>query len=266
MRFVAGLAKKLLIANPIGAVADQLFAIEPADLPTWALWLAVVCYALQIYFDFSGYSDMAIGIARMFGFRFPENFNYPYTRDLDPGFLAALAHHAVGVVPRLRLRAARRQPRLAVADHDQSVDRVPAVRRVARRELEFHRLGHVARPVPVDRAHRRGAAAADVAAGVREDRLRPADRADRLGVLPPGRRSSWRSRCCGGCSSRRPRRGTCCWSRRKLPPQILAADRGRDRVRVSGLACDQGAAGGRAATAGLAGRLRCRRARCWSAA
>jgi alginate O-acetyltransferase complex protein AlgI len=66
-RFVAGLAKKLLIANPIGAVADQLFAIEPADLPVWALWLAVICYALQIYFDFSGYSDMAIGIARMFG-------------------------------------------------------------------------------------------------------------------------------------------------------------------------------------------------------
>jgi alginate O-acetyltransferase complex protein AlgI len=79
MRFVAGLAKKLLIANPIGAVADQLFAIEPSGLPVWALWFAVVCYALQIYFDFSGYSDMAIGIARMFGFRFPENFNYPYT-------------------------------------------------------------------------------------------------------------------------------------------------------------------------------------------
>jgi alginate O-acetyltransferase complex protein AlgI len=78
MRFAAGLGKKLLIANPIGAVADQLFAIEPAGLPTWALWLAVVCYTLQIYFDFSGYSDMAIGIARMFGFRFPENFNYPY--------------------------------------------------------------------------------------------------------------------------------------------------------------------------------------------
>jgi alginate O-acetyltransferase complex protein AlgI len=79
MRFVAGLAKKLLIANPLGAVADQLFAIEPSGLPAWALWLAVICYALQIYFDFSGYSDMAIGIARMFGFRFPENFNYPYT-------------------------------------------------------------------------------------------------------------------------------------------------------------------------------------------
>jgi alginate O-acetyltransferase complex protein AlgI len=79
MRFVAGLAKKLLIANPIGSLADQLFAIEPSDLPPWALWLAVICYALQIYFDFSAYSDMAIGLARMFGFRFPENFNYPYS-------------------------------------------------------------------------------------------------------------------------------------------------------------------------------------------
>jgi len=77
-RFAAGLAKKLLIANPIGAVADHLFATSPTDLPIWAVWLAVVCFALQIYFDFSGYSDMAIGMGRMFGFRFPENFNYPY--------------------------------------------------------------------------------------------------------------------------------------------------------------------------------------------
>jgi len=78
-RFAAGLAKKLLIANPIGAVGDHLFATAPSDLPIWAVWLAVVCFSLQIYFDFSGYSDMAIGMARMFGFRFPENFNYPYS-------------------------------------------------------------------------------------------------------------------------------------------------------------------------------------------
>jgi alginate O-acetyltransferase complex protein AlgI len=77
-RFAAGLAKKLLIANPIGAVGDHLFAIAPSDLPIWAVWLAVLCFSLQIYFDFSGYSDMAIAMARMFGFRFPENFNYPY--------------------------------------------------------------------------------------------------------------------------------------------------------------------------------------------
>jgi alginate O-acetyltransferase complex protein AlgI len=77
-RFAAGLAKKLLIANPIGAVGDHLFAVAPSDLPIWAVWLAVLCFSLQIYFDFSGYSDMAIAMARMFGFRFPENFNYPY--------------------------------------------------------------------------------------------------------------------------------------------------------------------------------------------
>ena len=79
VRFAVGLSKKLLIANPIGAVADHLFALAPADLPVWGVWLAVICYAIQIYFDFSGYSDMAIGMARMFGFRFPENFNYPYS-------------------------------------------------------------------------------------------------------------------------------------------------------------------------------------------
>ncbi|TMJ32625.1 MAG: MBOAT family protein [Alphaproteobacteria bacterium] len=78
-RFAAGLAKKLLIANPVGAVGDHLFAMSPADLPIWAVWLAVLCFSLQIYFDFSGYSDMAIGMARVFGFRFPENFNYPYS-------------------------------------------------------------------------------------------------------------------------------------------------------------------------------------------
>ena len=77
-RFATGLAKKLLVANPIGSVADFLFSTPAADLPIWAVWLVVICFALQIYFDFSGYSDMAIGMARMFGFRFPENFNYPY--------------------------------------------------------------------------------------------------------------------------------------------------------------------------------------------
>src|SRR3954451_9725150 len=79
LRFVTGLAKKLLIADPIGQIADVIFGVPAAELSTGAAWLGVICYALQIYFDFSGYSDMAIGIARMFGFRFPENFNYPYS-------------------------------------------------------------------------------------------------------------------------------------------------------------------------------------------
>jgi alginate O-acetyltransferase complex protein AlgI len=72
LRFVTGLAKKLLIADPIGQIADVIFGVAPAELTTGAAWLGVCCYALQIYFDFSGYSDMAIGLARMFGFRFPK--------------------------------------------------------------------------------------------------------------------------------------------------------------------------------------------------
>jgi len=78
LRFALGLSKKVLIANPLGLVADSAFS-EPANSlsPTNA-WFGLICYTLQIYFDFSGYSDMAIGLARLFGFRFPENFNYPY--------------------------------------------------------------------------------------------------------------------------------------------------------------------------------------------
>jgi len=68
----------VLIANPLGLLADQVFGMEASGLGAAAAWLGVCCYALQIYFDFSGYSDMAIGLGRMFGFRFLENFNYPY--------------------------------------------------------------------------------------------------------------------------------------------------------------------------------------------
>jgi alginate O-acetyltransferase complex protein AlgI len=77
-RFTIGLAKKILIANTLGSVADQVFALGGEDLTTGLAWIGILCYALQIYFDFSGYSDMAIGLGRMFGFTFPENFNYPY--------------------------------------------------------------------------------------------------------------------------------------------------------------------------------------------
>ena len=77
-RFAAGLGKKVLIANPIGEISDWVFAVPGGDVTMPTAWFGVLCYALQIYFDFSGYSDMAIGLARIFGFRFPENFNYPY--------------------------------------------------------------------------------------------------------------------------------------------------------------------------------------------
>jgi alginate O-acetyltransferase complex protein AlgI len=77
-RFVVGLAKKLLLANSLAVVADAVFDIPDGGLSLSVAWLGIVCYALQVYFDFSGYSDMAIGLGLMFGFRFQENFNYPY--------------------------------------------------------------------------------------------------------------------------------------------------------------------------------------------
>lgn len=77
-RFIVGLGKKMIIANSVAFPADQIFALPTNELTTPVAWLGIVCYTLQIYFDFSGYSDMAIGLASMFGFSFPENFNYPY--------------------------------------------------------------------------------------------------------------------------------------------------------------------------------------------
>ncbi len=77
-RFIVGLAKKVLIANVLGQCADEIFAHPSAGLDPALAWLGIACYTLQIYFDFSGYSDMAIGLGRMFGFRFPENFDHPY--------------------------------------------------------------------------------------------------------------------------------------------------------------------------------------------
>ena len=77
-RFVLGLGKKVLIANTLGRTADAIFGLPANDLTTPLAWLGLACYTLQIYFDFSGYSDMAIGLMRMFGFRILENFNYPY--------------------------------------------------------------------------------------------------------------------------------------------------------------------------------------------
>jgi alginate O-acetyltransferase complex protein AlgI len=77
-RFARGAFKKLLIADPVGHCADQIFGADPYGLGFVSAWLGLVCFTLQIYFDFSGYSDMAIGLARMFGFRLRENFNMPY--------------------------------------------------------------------------------------------------------------------------------------------------------------------------------------------
>lgn len=77
-RFVTGLAKKMFLANTMGAVADQMFNLPLEDMSAGTAWIGAICYTLQIFFDFSGYSDMAIGIGHMFGFTIKENFDYPY--------------------------------------------------------------------------------------------------------------------------------------------------------------------------------------------
>ncbi|HNY59053.1 MAG TPA: MBOAT family protein [Bacteroidales bacterium] len=77
-RFVVGLSKKVLIANVLGEQVDKIFSMTPIDISTPLAWIGVVAYSFQIYYDFSGYSDMAIGIGKMIGFKFPENFNNPY--------------------------------------------------------------------------------------------------------------------------------------------------------------------------------------------
>lgn len=77
-RFAIGLAKKVLIANHMGLQADTIFAMNYSELDTFTAWIGILAYTFQIYFDFSGYSDMAIGLAKMIGFKFPENFNNPY--------------------------------------------------------------------------------------------------------------------------------------------------------------------------------------------
>ena len=77
-RFTVGLCKKVLLANGIGRLWDSVAASELSEISVMSALLGVVAFSFQIYFDFSGYSDMAIGLGRMLGFEFPENFNYPY--------------------------------------------------------------------------------------------------------------------------------------------------------------------------------------------
>ena len=78
VRFSFGLSKKMLLANALGLAADKLFAADPGSLSALSAWVGAIAFTGQLYFDFSAYSDMAIGLGGMFGFRIPENFNYPY--------------------------------------------------------------------------------------------------------------------------------------------------------------------------------------------
>lgn len=77
-RFIFGLGKKIILANNLGSIYTAITALDDSEISVFTYWIGIICYTLQIYFDFSGYSDMAIGLGRMFGFEFLENFNYPY--------------------------------------------------------------------------------------------------------------------------------------------------------------------------------------------
>lgn len=77
-RFIVGLSKKVLLANTLGSFHNMVVKMPDSTQTTLAVWIGIICFTFQIYFDFSGYSDMAIGLGRMFGFKFKENFNYPY--------------------------------------------------------------------------------------------------------------------------------------------------------------------------------------------
>ncbi|MDY6116694.1 MAG: MBOAT family O-acyltransferase [Anaerovoracaceae bacterium] len=77
-RFIIGLSKKVLLANTLGSFHNIVIKMPESSQSTAAVWIGIICFTFQIYFDFSGYSDMAIGLGRMFGFHFKENFNYPY--------------------------------------------------------------------------------------------------------------------------------------------------------------------------------------------
>ena len=77
-RFIIGLSKKVLLANTLGSFHNMVVEMPESSQTVVAVWIGIICFTFQIYFDFSGYSDMAIGLGRMFGFHFKENFNYPY--------------------------------------------------------------------------------------------------------------------------------------------------------------------------------------------
>ena len=151
----------MVIADTIAPVADAAFATSGGDMTTATAWLGALAYTLQLYFDFSGYSDMAIGLGLMLGFKLPENFDRPYSAASDHRLLAALAHVAVALVPRLRLHPARRQPARRGEDLPQPDHHLRRHRLLARRQLDLPGLGPLPRGPDADRARdRTGAVAA----------------------------------------------------------------------------------------------------------
>ena len=136
--FTVGLSKKVLIANQAGMLFDALR--EGGGIA--AAWIGIAAYAFQIYFDFSGYSDMACGLGKMFGFEFMKNFNYPYISKSITEFWRRW-HISLSTWFRDYVYSARRQPPENAARHFQSVCRMGSHRALARRKPEFSALGNI---------------------------------------------------------------------------------------------------------------------------
>ena len=164
-RFLAGFGKKMLLANPLGEVADKIFALPVAELSPGAAWLGVICYTLQIYLDFSAYSDMAIGLARIFGFHFLENFNYPYLSRSIQEFWRRW-HISLSNWLRDYLYIPLGGSRVANwRIYSQSARGVLHLRAVARRQLDLRGLGHDPWRLPDPGTDRPGAAAGPACRG-----------------------------------------------------------------------------------------------------
>ena len=143
-RFIVGLSKKVLISNTMGAAADYVYALPAAELSMAAGWIGAVSYMLQIYFDFSGYSDMAIGLGRMFH---QGKFRSPLYRGEYAGFLEKVAHFPDGLVSGISLYPAGREPQGQNQDVDQPSACIFLHGALAWGQLDLRPLGAVSRSV-----------------------------------------------------------------------------------------------------------------------
>ena len=142
-RFVVGLSKKVLLANNLGKLWDVYLATPGGELTTLGAWLGIIAFSLQLYFDFSGYSDMAIGLGRMLGFEFLENFNYPYISKSVTEFWRRW-HISLGSWFREYLYIPLGGNRVKTGPADlQSAHRLGGHRHLARGQLELPHLGSV---------------------------------------------------------------------------------------------------------------------------
>ena len=185
-RFILGLAKKVILANNIARIAETIYAGDSAVYGTALYWLAAVAYALQIYFDFSGYSDMAIGLGRMFGFHFLENFDHPYTALSITDFWRRW-HISLSTWFRdyVYIPLGGNRVKKIPLDPEYS-GRLGADRLLARRTVELPVLGPVLRASAAGGKAVSGAAAGAAAEG-RSLALYGVFRADRLGAVQPDR-------------------------------------------------------------------------------